>query len=177
MSAPNIPWSAITFSYTPPDGSAVQTITISAPDFGNKDPQTPNQDYQRSRGGTAYVYQHGVQVRSFVLHWPNLNATERAAVDDFFGRLTNYSMRWFTVSWAPTQPEILRSGATIAGVVLKVGQGYFVGQRVIMDAISFVVRLATPDYEWVEGGAVGEWDGYWDLTLGFEVLTNIPANV
>lgn len=178
MAVTNIPWGSITFSYTPTDGSAVQTITISAPEFGNQDYGNANQDYMRARGGQAYVYQHGTQVRSFTFHWPNLSATERIAIDDFFARNTLYSLRWFTVLWAPTEPEALRVGATVGGVPVIAGVGgYTSGQRIIMDTISFVVRLATPDIQWMEGGAGGEWDGYWDLTLSLEVLTTIPANV
>lgn len=172
MSAPNIPWTGVTFSYLPIGGGAAITAAISAPDFGNKDNLTANQDYQHSRGGQAYVYQHGAQVRSFVLRWPNLDATERIAVDRLFAA-TQYALRWFTASWAPTNPEPLACGASIAGTAAAVGAGYTCGQRIIQDAVSYIVRLASPDIDWAESS----WDGYWDLTLTLEVLNFLPANV
>ncbi len=180
MSAPNIPWTQLTFSFTPPDGSPIQSVTISTPCYGNVDITTLNQDFQKARGGQAYVYQHGVPIRMFTWHWINLNATERALVDDFFFRNTNYSMKWFTLSWAPTQPEVLGCGAAVAGTSVYSGGGYTCGERLIQDSIQVRVRLASQTITWIEsvtGTDNGDgYDGYWDLVLSLEQLSNLPHN-
>lgn len=170
-----------TFRYTPAPASsgaaagAAKVVTVHAPAFGNKDRTDPQQKIVRSRGGKTYAYNWGPRIRELDLAWDNLDAQERADLEDFFGEAyVDQGARWFYLTLVPTEREVLRAGATVGGAAVTAGSLYKAGQRVLMDAIAFVVRLVTPPFSWDEPGPA---DGLFSLSMTLEVMPDfLPDN-
>lgn len=175
----------ITFTYAPPTGADV-VITVPRPEFGNGDGSDPQQEVKRSRGGQIYILSSGPVLRQF--HWvfSGLNVAQRADLDKFFSsRYVNKACKWFKAAWEPTQYEIVRVGATtggsrptgktwqprVGGAVIKCGQ-FTVGQRILMESISFYVRLITPKLDFTE-----DEDGLSSVEMTVEVINGfLPDN-
>lgn len=161
-------------AYTNPNG-VVKTITVRAPEFGNKDSTNPQQSITHTPGGATYVYSVGPRVRQLMLLWDNLTDTERADLEDFFNESNvNQSARWFSLTLTPTEREVLVCGASVGGVVVTCGTTYKCGQRVLQDSVTFIVRLVTPPFSWDEPGDV---NGLFTISMTLEVMpTFLPDN-
>lgn len=155
----------ITFTFT--DQNGVETsISTKGNEWGSTDTGSRRQVVGETMGDQIFVYSLAKKRRELNLSFTQLNDSERADIERFFGEdLVDYAKRWFLVSVPPTRRVILRSGAAIGGATIKAGSTYKAGQFAIIDEILFYVRLISPQLEWTE-----ENDGYYSLTMVLRIL-------
>lgn len=163
----------ITFTFTDPASEVVSAITTMAFQFGTVAMQSPRQEVRRTRGGTIYVYEKGPKYRTLDLSFENFTYEDRASFEKFFeSDLVSRALRWFKVSFKPTFLEVPPPGSVVDGDVLEPSTDLLPGERILVDEITYTVRLLTPDFDFEEVD-----DGRFNLTMSLEIIDGfLPDN-
>lgn len=125
--------------YYPNSAAATTTISVRAPQFGDRDTVDRRQVIQETAAGELVVYDRGPA--RFLLEWDfaYLPVTEKDELLNFFfdivrGASSEWDMR--VPNYSGKQVK-LYAGATIAGSSLTAGGGYTAGQVVLADYIYY----------------------------------------
>jgi hypothetical protein len=162
---------SVTLSYTDLS-SVVLSVSVKGPALGNQDMQDRFQKIGDTLGGQLYVYTIGDARRSLTIALPNLDNTERGNVEHFFSAAqVNQCARRWTLTLAPTWPEVLRADGSVSTALVADG-AYNADQKVVLDTVTYDVRLLDTSLQWTESI-----NKLHDLTMRLRVLEGpLPAN-
>lgn len=123
-----------TFTVVPPSG-LTKTAVLRNAEFSDVDRLVFRQGRGTTEGGLVFVQDLDGDDQTIEASWGFMTLSERAAVEDFFGREgTLRQVRPFSIDITGTSfPQKIKAAMVVDGSVVKAGEGFKAGQTVQAD--------------------------------------------